>query len=610
MADIAQISRMLADRAQSVCEHLLPNGRKEGHEWRVGSLAGEPGKSLGVRLSGPKVGRWSDFHGGDERGDLVDLWAGVKGLSLADALDEARGWLGVARPALTRPVERVWARPPKPPCRVPQERVMDYLREDRNLSSEAIAAYCIGEQGDSIVFPFLLPDKTLAMAKVRRAEEGASPVPTAADCEPVLFGWQAIPDDAREITLTEGEIDAPSMWDYGYPALSVPFGGGGGAKQAWIESEYERMERFETIYLALDMDEVGEQAAQEIARRLGRHRCRRVKLPRKDANQCRVDGVSQEDMDAAYRDAETYDPEGLRLPSSFAENVITLFWPQDGEHIGYGTPYDKLGKQLLFRPSEVSLWSGDSGDGKSQILSDCTVEWVKLGSRVCLSSLEMKPAQTLKRMVKQVLGADRPSERAIRLALEWLDQGLILYELVGKSKSDELLEVFDYARAKYGCDQFVIDSLMRLGIAGDDYNSQEAVIFRLVDWATANNVHVHLVAHARKGERDRGAPRTADIKGAMEIGANAFNILTVWRHRKREDAIEKAETDEERERLLEKPTVILNVAKQRNGDFEGKVGLWFDKETYQYRSSTDDRLRRRCYVSNETLRLSQDTANA
>ena len=605
MADIAQVSRMLADRVQAVCEHLLPNGRKEGQEWRVGSLAGEAGKSLGIRLSGPKAGRWSDFHGGEDRGDLLDLWAGVRGLPLADALDEARSWLGVERPVITRPVERVWSRPPKPACRVPQARVMDYLREDRNLSSEAISAYCIGEQGDSIVFPFLLPDKTLAMAKVRKAEEGASPVPTAADCEPVLFGWQAIPDDAREVTLTEGEIDAPSMWDFGYPALSVPYGGGSGNKQAWIESEYERMERFEVIYLALDMDEVGEQAAQEIARRLGRHRCKRVRLPRKDGNQCRVEGINQADIDAAYRDAETYDPEGLRLPSSFASNVITLFWPADGEHVGYGMPYSKPGRNLLFRPAEVSLWSGDSGDGKSQILSDCTVEWINQGSRVCLSSLEMKPAQTLKRMVKQVLGADRPPAQAIQAALEWLDQGLILYELTGKAKLDQLLEVFDYARAKYGCDQFVIDSLMRLGIAGDDYNNQEQATYRLVDWAIANSVHVHLVAHARKGERDRGAAGTADVKGAMEIGANAFNILTVWRNRKREDAIEKAETDDERQKLLEKPTVILNVAKQRNGDFEGKVGLWFDKETYQYRSSGDDRLRRRCYVSNQALAARQ-----
>jgi twinkle protein len=63
----------------------------------------------------------------------------------------------------------------------------------------------------------------------------------------VLFGWQAIPDDARDVVICEGEIDALSWAAYGFPAMSVPYGGGGGDKQAWIESEYDRLERFERI---------------------------------------------------------------------------------------------------------------------------------------------------------------------------------------------------------------------------------------------------------------------------------------------------------------------------------------------------------------------------
>ena len=50
---------------------------------------------------------------------------------------------------------------------------------------------------------------------------------------------------------------------------------------------------------------------------------------------------------------------------------------------------------------------------------------------------------------------------------------------------------------------------------------------------------MHLVAHSKKGERDRGAPGIEDIKGAMELGANAFNIISVWRNRKLEDEVAK-----------------------------------------------------------------------
>src|SRR3546814_1105757 len=97
---------------------------------------------------------WSDFNGGAS-GDLLDLWAGVKRVPLATALDEARAWLGIERPALQRPVERTWTRPPKPQCQKPQARVLDYLRADRNLPDAVIARYRIGEQGDEMGFPLL-----------------------------------------------------------------------------------------------------------------------------------------------------------------------------------------------------------------------------------------------------------------------------------------------------------------------------------------------------------------------------------------------------------------------------------------------------------------------
>jgi hypothetical protein len=138
---------------------------------------------------------------------------------------------------------------------------------------------------------------------------------------------------------------------------------------------------------------------------------------------------------------------------------------------------------------------------------------------------------------------------------------------------------------------------MRLGIAQDDYNGQEKAVFQLVDWTIANNVHLHLVAHSRKGDKDRGAPETEDIKGAMEIGANAFNIITVWRNKPHEQKLKAAKTEAERDDLNEKPGVILNVAKQRNGDFEGMVGLWFDQMTYRYHTTNDRSYWDRQYIA-------------
>lgn len=601
--EITQIKQKLEGNVEGVAAYLLPNGERVGHEWRAGNVNGDKGRSLGVHLTGEKRGVWCDFSTG-ECGDLIDLWAATKNQSLPEALADMESWLGIARLKPVREPKKEYVRPPKPKCQAPQGRVRDYLTEERNIPAAVIERYKVGENGSTIVFPFLLPDGELAMVKTRKAEAGAKPKTLGSGTEPVLFGWQAIDPNSRDLVITEGEIDALSWAAYGFPAVSIPYGGGKGGKQQWIESEFERMERFERIYIATDMDEEGETAATEIAGRLGRHRCLRVKMPFKDGNECLLNGVPKEDMLKAIAAAVNLDPEGLRKPVEFTSAVVALFWPKETEHTGYHTPYGKLGKKLMFRPGEVTLWSGASGMGKSQILSDCAVDWVKQGSRICMSSLEMKGPQTLKRMCKQVAGVEQPSELGINACLKWLDSGLLLYELVGKASAKAILEVFDYAQAKYGADQFIIDSLMRLGVASDDYTGQEKAMFQIVDWAISKNVHLHLVAHARKGTPTSGAPETEDVKGAMEIGANAFNIVTVWRNRQQEDDIKKLEmsgNDIEADNLRKKPGVILNVAKQRNGDFEGKIGLWFDQTTYRYYSSFDKSLWRRSYLSASDL---------
>lgn len=601
--DITRIKSDLAANALGVVKMLLPKGVKKQNEWLVGSVDGAEGKSLGVHLSGIKAGVWSDFATGDG-GDLLDLWCKTRGIALGEALKQAEDWLGISTPAPALKPRKEYRKPPKPKCVIPQGKVRDYLCEFRNIPGHIVDAYKVGEQGDVIVFPFLLPDGSLPLVKVRKAEDGAKPKPTTADCEPVLFGWQAIPENSREVVICEGEIDALSWAAYGFPALSVPFGGGGGAKQQWIENEYERLQRFEKIYLALDMDEPGEAAAKEIASRLGRHRCYRVSIPQKDSNACLVDGVSKAVMQEAVRTAASLDPEGLRRPTDFEEQVVQLFWPADGVHVGYRAPYERLKDKLLFRPAEVSLWTGASGAGKSQILSDCTVDWLRQGSRICVASLEMQAASTLKRMCKQTAGVDRPTGAAIGASLRWMANGLLLYDKVGKATVANLIEVFDYARGKYGCDQFIVDSLMRLGVASDDHVGQEKAIYDMVNWAVGSKVHLHIVAHARKAGINSGAPETEDVKGASEIGSNSFNILSVWRNRSLEDDIKKLEAaghEEQAAKLRESPPVIFNVAKQRTGDFEGKIGLWFDQTTYRYHSTHDKRYWHRQYIENSDV---------
>lgn len=118
-----EIAHLLAQRAESVCRHLLPLGRNDGDYWRVGSVNGEPGDSLTVHLQGARVGVWVDWAGTeDDRGDLIGLWMRVRNVSLGQACKDALDWLAVPHAQRNTRVEI--ARKPKAP-RAPDQRWID-----------------------------------------------------------------------------------------------------------------------------------------------------------------------------------------------------------------------------------------------------------------------------------------------------------------------------------------------------------------------------------------------------------------------------------------------------------------------------------------------------
>ena len=91
---IEDILDRLAGDTPALCKQLLPNGHREGQEWRCGSVNGEPGKSLGVHLTGGKAGVWSDFAAG-EGGDILDLIQKCLNLDKAQAVRWGKDWLRI-----------------------------------------------------------------------------------------------------------------------------------------------------------------------------------------------------------------------------------------------------------------------------------------------------------------------------------------------------------------------------------------------------------------------------------------------------------------------------------------------------------------------------------
>lgn len=116
MENIGQLAHRLALEAEAVCRQFLPNGRRQGRYWLVGDVQGHRGRSLYVRLTGPRAGSWTDAATG-EHGDLLDLIALNRNLSIRDAMAEARAVLRLPLP-VSDPTTS-WVAPTSPPdaCR-------------------------------------------------------------------------------------------------------------------------------------------------------------------------------------------------------------------------------------------------------------------------------------------------------------------------------------------------------------------------------------------------------------------------------------------------------------------------------------------------------------
>ncbi|MBE1159632.1 toprim domain-containing protein [Dyella acidiphila] len=574
-----EIAQRLSAQVDAVVRMLLPNGKRQGQEWRAGSSEGEAGQSLGVHLTGDKAGVWSDFSTG-ESGDLIGLWMASRKLSLRDACKEAMDYLGIREDKIDPPQKR-FQRPTKEGVLRLHSEHTAWLTATRRIASSTIDAYKLASRDGWLMFPYLR-DGELIAAKYRKLPKSFRQDP---DCEPCLFGWQAIADDARSVIITEGELDAMAWHTYGFPALSVPMGGGGGAKQGWIASEFDRLAVYDTIYLSLDSDGPGQQAEREIAERLGRERCRIVRLAHKDANDCLMRGIEAGDMAAALRDARTLDPSELKPAADFEDAVWSEFTRVDD---GMRLPWQKTHNVLLLRPGETSIWAGVNGHGKSAVISQVVGDLATHDVRCCVASMEFRTPVWLMRMARQIAGTPHPTEAYIRAIVRALKGQLWAFDVAGSAKAQRILEVFRYARRRYAIELFVIDNLTKCGFDDDDYSGQKRFVEELSDFARLESTHVAIVAHMRKGDGEDHPAGKMAVKGSGGITDMVDTLIEVWRNKPLERALERLERDGTPvpDRIGTAST-YLNVLKQRATGVEPSIALWFDKSTTQFLAAPD-----------------------
>lgn len=257
-----------------------------------------------------------------------------------------------------------------------------------------------------------------------------------------------------------------------------------------------------------------------------------------------------------------------------------------GSMTGPALPWTKTHETIRFNPGALSIWAGINGHGKSLVLGQAALWWMGQRQTVVLASLEMKPEETLYRMARQMLG--RPIElEEFEVVIKALRDHLWIYDQTDSVESDRILALVHYAATELGADHILIDSVTKCGLARDDYTQQAKFVDKLQWAAKRHDVHIHLVAHMRKGNDERGgSPGKFDVRGAAEMTDLADNVLVVYRNKAKELAVEKRRsmgilTDAERS-LLEEPCTFLSIEKNREYGIESRFGLWYHHGAMQF----------------------------
>ncbi len=290
---------------------------------------------------------------------------------------------------------------------------------------------------------------------------------------------------------------------------------------------------------------------------------------------------------AAYLD-ETECETKVHPASGYVDDVLALLNRKPSARNGRVLPWPNTHEKIEFRESEVSLWTGYNGDGKSLVLGQIVLSLMAQGARCCIASMEMSPARTLFRMCRQTGTTKDLDDELIRLFHDWTDGKLWLYDHRGTVETKAIAGAIRYAADKLAMQHFIVDSLMKCGIAEDGagaLTAQKNFLDLLCTIAHDTGIHIHLVAHAKKPDDEHSIPGKYSVAGSAMITNQVDNVFSVWRNRRKEGVIDGSyalKRGEEMDAIRYEPDALLTCAKQRNGDWEGKIKLWFHSDSTQF----------------------------
>jgi twinkle protein len=450
-----------------------------------------------------------------------------------------------------------WHKPPRRPDPKPltdlPAKAVEWFAE-RGLAEKVLAENCVGyasaympqtEQHENCIVFEYTRDGEIINRKYRDSKKNFR---MEAGCERILYGLDQM---AEQTIICEGEIDALSLRSLGFAAVSVPDGAptpetkNYSSKFAFLDEP--KLDEVREWIIAVDADEPGQRLEDELARRLGREKCKRVVWPRgmKDANEVMATAGVDVLADCIAR-AEPYPIDGVFSVLDISSRIDQLY--ENGWERGVSTGWPSVDDYYTVRPGELTIVTGIPNSGKSNWVDALTINLARIhGWNFAVFSPENQPiedhAARLMEMWAEEPFHDGPNDRMSREMLgqgkAWLGEHFSW--ILPDDDADWTVEaVLDAAKAlvkRQGIRGLVIDPWNELeqnradGMSETDYISH--ALKRCRQFARRMGVHVWMVAHPAKLRKDNDGtypvPTLYDISGSAHWRNKADNGLCLWR---------------------------------------------------------------------------------
>lgn len=419
----------------------------------------------------------------------------------------------------------------------------------RSISEDVCRKFRYSVKEGMQIAPYYDNDGNLVAQKIRRKGKEFS---VAGDMKQAqLFGQNLFRHGGKRLIITEGEIDAMSvyMMNGGWPVVSIQNGAQAAVKS--VSRQIEFVESYDEVVICFDNDEPGREAAVKVAELLTPGKAKIATLPRKDANEMLNAGEAKAFMSAIF-EARPHRPDGI---INMADT-----WDLVSQDVAMGHPYPWKGlTEMTFglREGEIVTLTAGSGVGKSAVSAEVAYGLLMDGKTVGYVALEEGVRRTGQRFMGLYLdvpihlpGRDVDENLKRNAFNATLGTGrLFTYDHFGSLEGDNLLSRLRFLVKGCGCRWIVLDHLSIVVSGMEDNDERKAIdvlMTKLRSFVEETGCGMILVSHLKRPEgrgHEEGARVTlAQLRGSASIAQLSDMVIGVERDQQSEDEDERNTT--------------------------------------------------------------------